>query len=84
MELGFCGAAYSLLLCTGFILYSFDKRLTCIDCIDIEYLGLLPCRNKVTMLNTTTEVINFWQTEGKRPTAAEAREKFPDCFFRGQ
>jgi 30S ribosomal protein 3 len=40
-------------------------------------------RDTVLMLNTTTEVINFWQEEGEKHTIEEAREKFPDCEFLG-
>jgi 30S ribosomal protein 3 len=41
------------------------------------------CRDKVLLLNRTTEVINFWQSEGEKHTLAEAQEQFPDCTFMG-
>eukprot|EP00884_Botryococcus_braunii_P018166 jgi/Botrbrau1/5032/Bobra.0396s0045.1 len=41
-------------------------------------------RDKVLLLNKTTEVINFWQGEnGVRPPLNDALEKFPDCAFLG-
>ncbi|KAK9843982.1 hypothetical protein WJX81_000959 [Elliptochloris bilobata] len=40
-------------------------------------------RDKVLLLNKTTEVINFWQEETKH-TLDEAKEQFPDCEFQGQ
>jgi 30S ribosomal protein 3 len=41
------------------------------------------CRDRVLLLNKTTEVINFWQDEETKHTVEEAREKFPDCQFEG-
>lgn len=40
-------------------------------------------RDKVLLLNKTTEVINFWQDEEKKHTLQEAQEKFQDCKFQG-
>jgi len=40
-------------------------------------------RDKVLLLNKTTEVINFWQEETKH-SLQEARDQFPDCEFQGQ
>lgn len=44
---------------------------------------LLPCRDKVLLLNKTTEVINFWQDEEKKHSLEEAAAQFPDCKFQG-
>lgn len=41
------------------------------------------CRDKVLLLNRTTEVINFWQTEGDKPSLQQAQDSFPDCVFKG-
>ncbi len=46
-------------------------------------LSLCVCRDRVLLLNKTTEVINFWQDEETKHTVEEAREKFPDCQFEG-
>lgn len=40
-------------------------------------------RDKILLLNRTTEVINFWQDEETKHTIDEAKEKFPDCSFSG-
>lgn len=37
--------------------------------------------NSILILNETTDVINYWQEEEKRPSLAEAQERFPNCFF---
>ena len=41
------------------------------------------CRDKVLLLNKTTEVINFWQDEEKKHSLEEAQAQFPDCKFQG-
>ena len=40
-------------------------------------------RDKVLLLNKTTEVINYWQEETKH-TLEEAQAHFSDCQFQGQ
>jgi len=40
-------------------------------------------RDKVILLNRTTEVINFWQQEGDKPTLEAVKSAFPDCAFMG-
>lgn len=40
-------------------------------------------RDKVLLLNQTTEVINFWQDEETKHTMQEAREEFAGCKFDG-
>ena len=40
-------------------------------------------RDKVILLNRTTEVINFWQQEGQKPSLEDVRAAFTDCSFMG-
>ena len=35
----------------------------------------------IFLLNETTDVINYWQEEEKRPSLSEAQDRFPNCFF---
>lgn len=40
-------------------------------------------QDRIEMLNKATEVINFWQQEGRRRPMSEAQERFPDVVFTG-
>lgn len=40
-------------------------------------------RDRVLLLNQTTEVINFWQDEENKHTLEEAKEAFESCRFDG-
>lgn len=51
--------------------------------VAIEAKDWITERNRVLLLNQTTEVINFWQDEEKKHSIDEAREKFPQVLFQG-
>lgn len=38
---------------------------------------------RIDLLNQATEIINYWQEEGKRVSMAKAQDKFPNVAFTG-
>lgn len=40
-------------------------------------------KDKVDILNKATEIINYWQEQGKTYSSADIQTKFPDFIFAG-
>jgi 30S ribosomal protein 3 len=51
--------------------------------VSIEAKDWISERNRVLLLNLTTDVINFWQDEATKHSIDEAREKYPQVQFQG-
>nr|YP_010338017.1 putative ribosomal protein 3 [Timspurckia oligopyrenoides]UNJ17602.1 putative ribosomal protein 3 [Timspurckia oligopyrenoides] len=51
--------------------------------VELESKPWIPEKDKVVLVNKATEVINYWQEEGKRHPVNTAQAKFPDFIFSG-
>lgn len=53
--------------------------------LELEVKPWISQAESITLLNLTTEVINFWQeeTEADRKDLSKVKERFPNCLFIG-
>nr|YP_009369834.1 probable plastid-specific 30S ribosomal protein [Boldia erythrosiphon]ARO90522.1 probable plastid-specific 30S ribosomal protein [Boldia erythrosiphon] len=51
--------------------------------IELESKAWISERDKVDLLNKATEIITYWQQDGKKHSLAKAQDKFPEFIFAG-
>jgi 30S ribosomal protein 3 len=50
---------------------------------ELESKSWISERDKVEILNKATELINYWQEQGKKASFTEVQTKFPEFIFAG-
>nr|UNJ16315.1 putative ribosomal protein 3 [Boldiaceae sp.] len=50
---------------------------------ELESKTWISQRDRIDLLNKATEIITYWQHEGKKHSIAKAQDKFPEFIFAG-
>nr|YP_009315238.1 Plastid-specifi c 30S ribosomal protein 3 [Titanophycus setchellii]SCW23693.1 Plastid-specifi c 30S ribosomal protein 3 [Titanophycus setchellii] len=50
---------------------------------ELESKPWIPENDRIYLLNQATEIINYWQEEGKSNSLSQAQAKFPHFLFSG-
>ena len=51
--------------------------------LELESKPWISEKDSVELLNKATEIINYWQEQGKKSSFLEVQSKFPDLIFAG-
>ena len=51
--------------------------------LELESKPWISEKDTVELLNKATEIINYWQEQGKKSSFLEVQSKFPDIIFAG-